>query len=200
MRCTGTIGYALVPYRCIGTIKGALVLYEMLWPESYTNNLWDSSMGFYDSSKTSKELCFSWFKCDVSCESCEIYVLYSHEEREIWYIFWILETQWLYLSSLRGPDGPFLSGKGPLQDHLEICVWDRCRVWLFVTPWTIAHQEWNFLGKSTGVGCHFLLQGIFLTQGSNPGLLHCRQTLYQTFFRWGKTFPAKGQACAMSPF
>ena len=28
------------------------------------------------------------------------------------------------------------------------------------------------------MGCHFLLQGIFPTQGSNPGLLHCRQTLY----------------------
>ena len=27
--------------------------------------------------------------------------------------------------------------------------------------------------------CHFLLQGIFLTQGLNPGLPHCRQTLYQ---------------------
>ena len=33
-------------------------------------------------------------------------------------------------------------------------------------------------GKNTGVGCHFLLQGIFPTQGSNPGLLHCRQILY----------------------
>jgi hypothetical protein len=29
------------------------------------------------------------------------------------------------------------------------------------------------------VGCHFFLQGIFLTQGSNPCLPHCRQTLYQ---------------------
>ena len=29
-------------------------------------------------------------------------------------------------------------------------------------------------GKNTGVGCHALLQGIFSTQGSNPGLLHCR--------------------------
>ena len=28
------------------------------------------------------------------------------------------------------------------------------------------------------MGCHFLLQGIFPIQGSNPGLLHCRQTLY----------------------
>ena len=33
-------------------------------------------------------------------------------------------------------------------------------------------------GKNTGVGCHALLQGIFLTQTSNPGLLHCRRILY----------------------
>ena len=33
-------------------------------------------------------------------------------------------------------------------------------------------------GKNTGVGCHAFLQGIFPTQGSNPGLLHCRQILY----------------------
>ena len=32
-------------------------------------------------------------------------------------------------------------------------------------------------GRNTGVGCHFLLQGIFPTQGLNPGLPHCRQTL-----------------------
>ena len=38
-------------------------------------------------------------------------------------------------------------------------------------------RPWDFPGKSTRVGCHFLLQGIFLTQESNPGLLHCRQTL-----------------------
>ena len=37
---------------------------------------------------------------------------------------------------------------------------------------------WDFPGKSTGVGCQFLLQKIFLTQGLNPGLPHCRQTLY----------------------
>ena len=30
---------------------------------------------------------------------------------------------------------------------------------------------WDFSGKNTGVGCHFLLQGIFLTQGSNQSLL-----------------------------
>ena len=30
---------------------------------------------------------------------------------------------------------------------------------------------WDFPGENTGAGCHFLLQGIFPTQGSNPGLL-----------------------------
>ena len=37
---------------------------------------------------------------------------------------------------------------------------------------------WDFPGHNTGVGCHSLLQGIFLIQRSNPGLLHCRQILY----------------------
>ena len=38
---------------------------------------------------------------------------------------------------------------------------------------------WNPPGRNIGVGFHFLLQGIFLTMGSNLGLLHWRQTLYQ---------------------
>ena len=37
---------------------------------------------------------------------------------------------------------------------------------------------WDSSGASTRVGCHFLLQGLFLTQGSNLSLLHCRQILY----------------------
>ena len=37
---------------------------------------------------------------------------------------------------------------------------------------------WDFPGKNTGVGSHSLLQGIFPTQGSSPGLLHYRQILY----------------------
>ena len=37
---------------------------------------------------------------------------------------------------------------------------------------------WNSPGKNTVVDRHSLLQGIFPTQGSNPGLLHCRQILY----------------------
>ena len=37
---------------------------------------------------------------------------------------------------------------------------------------------WYSSGKNTEVSYHFLLQGIFLTQGLNPRLLHCRQILY----------------------
>ena len=40
-------------------------------------------------------------------------------------------------------------------------------------------HPWDFPGKNTGVGSHFLLHGIFPTQGLNPGLPHCRQTLYR---------------------
>ena len=41
------------------------------------------------------------------------------------------------------------------------------------------HSSWNSPGQNTGVGSISLLQGIFPIQGSNPGLLNCRQILYQ---------------------
>ena len=37
---------------------------------------------------------------------------------------------------------------------------------------------WDFTGKYTGVGCHFLLHGIFLKRGLNPQILHCRWILH----------------------
>ena len=39
-------------------------------------------------------------------------------------------------------------------------------------------RPWNSPGENTGVGCHSLFQGIFPTQGWNPGVLHCRRILY----------------------
>ena len=51
------------------------------------------------------------------------------------------------------------------------------RVQLFATPWTI--QSMNSPGQNTGVGSLSLLQGIFPTQGLNPGFPHCRWILYQ---------------------
>ena len=60
-----------------------------------------------------------------------------------------------------------------------MCVY----VQFLATLWTVAARllcPWDFPGKNTRVGYHFLLQGIFPTQGLNPGLplLHGRQALY----------------------
>ena len=67
----------------------------------------------------------------------------------------------------------------PCEVKSEVKSLSRFR--LFVIPWTVVYQASLSLGFSRQEywnGCHFLLQGIFLTQGSNPGLLHCRQILY----------------------
>ena len=75
-----------------------------------------------------------------------------------------------------------------------MCVLSHVR--LSAPLWTEAHQaplSTGFSGKETGVGCHFLLQGIFPTQGSNLYLLcllHCRRILYplshrRSFMRTG---------------
>ena len=50
-------------------------------------------------------------------------------------------------------------------------------------------SPWYFLGKNIGVGCHFRLQGIVLTQGSNPCLLHCRWILYHLSHLGSPSFP-----------
>ena len=52
---------------------------------------------------------------------------------------------------------------------------------LCMTLWLLCPQ--NSSGKNTGFGCHSLFQRIFPTQGSNLGLLHCRQTLYSLSYR-----------------
>ena len=54
-------------------------------------------------------------------------------------------------------------------------------VQLFVIPLTVAYlapPSMEFSWQQYGVGCHLLFQGIFLTQGSNPGFLNYRQILY----------------------
>ena len=48
---------------------------------------------------------------------------------------------------------------------------------------------WNSPGKTTGVGSHFLLQGIFLIQCSNSGLPLCRQILYHLSHRGSQRIP-----------
>ena len=66
--------------------------------------------------------------------------------------------------------------------YMCVCVWSHSVVSDSLRPCGLHPARllcpWDSPGKNTGVGCHFLLQGIFPTQGSNLGLLRCRQTLY----------------------
>ena len=66
----------------------------------------------------------------------------------------------------------------PVQLYQKNACIDACmlsHVRLFATLWTVACQAplpMGFPGKNTGVGCYFLLQGIYPAQRSNPHLLH----------------------------
>ena len=51
------------------------------------------------------------------------------------------------------------------------------------------YSPWNSPGQNTGVGSFSLLQGIFPTQGSNPGRPHCRQILYQLSYQGSFLIP-----------
>ena len=64
-------------------------------------------------------------------------------------------------------------------------------------PTRLLHP-WDSPGKNTGVGHHSLLQGIFPTQGSNPGLLHCRQTLLPSETRGKTLLPGWGSRASDS--
>ena len=64
------------------------------------------------------------------------------------------------------------SGKSEVKSCLTLCDPMDCSLPRLLCPW-------DFSGKNTGVGCHFLLQEIFPMKGLNPGLLHCRQMLYR---------------------
>ena len=63
------------------------------------------------------------------------------------------------------------------QLYLTLCDLMDCSPARLLCPW-------NLPDKNTGVGGHFLLQGIFLTQGSKLSLSHCRQILYHLSHVW----------------
>ena len=52
-------------------------------------------------------------------------------------------------------------------------------------------SSWNSPGQNTGVSSLFLLQGIFPTQGSNPGLPHSRRILYQLSHKGSPKYKAQ---------
>ena len=74
-------------------------------------------------------------------------------------------------------------------------------IWLFSTPWTVARQApspWDFSGKNTGVGCHFLLHGIFL--GNEPGSYHTRPRPHSSLAWVGKCSSPNSPCPDILPF
>ena len=75
-------------------------------------------------------------------------------------------------SSLKSPS---LSGCAVLCLVSQLCL-TLCDTMDCSPPGSSVHGDSPC--KNSGMGCYDLLQGIFPTQGSNPGLPHCRQILY----------------------
>ena len=92
-----------------------------------------------------------------------------------------LGVQWLKLRLLMQGTWVYFLVREP-RSHMRVSVLSHVR--FFVTSWTVAARllcPWDFPGKNTGVGCHFLLQGVFPIPELNPHLLHllhCRRMLY----------------------
>ena len=86
---------------------------------------------------------------------------------------WLPHSKGLKRTLPRHPT-PLLGKRGKVQSQSESCsvVSDSLQPHGLYSPW-------NSPGQNTGVGSLSLLQGIFPTQGLNPGLPHCRQILYQ---------------------
>ena len=65
----------------------------------------------------------------------------------------------------------------PARLFIPLVKWSHSVMYNLLWPHGL-QSPWNSPGQNTGVGSYSLLQGIFPTQGSNPGLPHCRQILY----------------------
>ena len=84
------------------------------------------------------------------------------------HLLWLLHSkQIFYLLSYRG---------SPLRRAVCVLSLTPCDMMDCSPPGPSVHGDSP--GMNTGVGCHTLLQGIFPTQGSNPGLPHCRWIFY----------------------
>ena len=108
--------------------------------------------------------------------------------RLLWGILQAKLLEWIAIPSSRGYSwlrdwtwvsctaGRFFTISATREDHDAVKWKSPSRVWLFVTQWTTQSMEFS---RPEYWSSLCLLQGIFPTQGSNPGLPHCRWLLYQ---------------------
>ena len=83
---------------------------------------------------------------------------------------WQCDSAWGYNNVNLGKS---LYSKSESRSTVSNCLWPHG-----------LYSPWNSPGQNTGVGSLSLLQGTFPTQGSNPGLPHCTQILYQVSHKW----------------
>ena len=101
-----------------------------------------------------------------------IYVLYIH----IYMYVFLIYMQYIYV---------FLIYMQYIYTVSPACESEKAKVQVpqscltVCDPMNYMYSPWNSPGQNTGVGSLYFLQGIFPTQGSNPGLLHCIWILYQ---------------------
>ena len=100
-----------------------------------------------------------------------ILVIYPYDRMDDWEVQWMLLPSIIWASYCKSVAWQKTKIQNLKHFFSSACAPAQLlsHVWLFVT-----HQaplSWDFPGKNIGVGCHFLLQGIFPTQGSNSRLL-----------------------------
>ena len=110
------------------------------------------------------------------CESSKILKssVYRAKQFKTWFEYLKLSGTNIFRIPLFGGKLFFSSLIYPSSLRVCVCV-------LVTHSHSVTHQDplsMDFSRQEYWVGCHSLLQRIFLTEGSNPGLLHCRQILY----------------------
>ena len=101
----------------------------------------------------------AWSTCASSTGQCS-------------YLFISMSFRWDMFCHL------YISAKTESLAYCEVVKWSHSVMSDSLRPHGLS-SAWNSPGQNTGVGSLSLLQGIFPTQGSNPGLPHCRRILYQ---------------------
>ena len=184
-------GYWLSTWPMTTQLVKSKVVIQSLWPDqcpcSWWRPHWFSGWDCWTCSSSTLELLRKadfWAQCQThwirnSGDGTAIRALTNPPDDSDTQLWEALRVQSLHVTGI-------FKGHSAKKRWESESVRSLSHVWLFVmsdflTPWTSATRRlcpWSSPGKNTAVGCHFFLQGIFPTQGSNPGLSRCRQTLH----------------------
>ena len=120
-----------------------------------------------DSFTDSMDMCFSKLQETVKDREAWRAVVHGVTKSWTWLSNWTIEMVWLCLSERESESHSVVSDS----------LWPHG-----------LYSPWNSPDQNTGVGSCSLLQGIFPTQGLNPGLPHCRWILYHLSHRYNRYF------------